>query len=196
VPPGETDLLRRVLTEQRRFLLPLAIVLVANVAVYAGIVYPMANRVADASQRAARAATARRAAQAELASAQGIVQGKERAEQELKTFYQRVLPADLSAANRTTYLAVAQLARKTNLHIVRRQFGGERPRDSRLARWKIDVTLEGSYEDIRRFIYDLETAPSFVVIDEMALGAGRDESSPLVLSLALSTYYRAADDAS
>lgn len=191
---GGDDLLRRVLTEQRRFLLPLAIVLLVNVAVYAALVYPLATRVADASQRAARAEADRRAAQSELAHAEAVAQGKDRAEAELQAFYERVLPADLSAANRTSYLTIAQIARKANLRIVRRQFDAVRTAESRLARWRIDVTLEGTYEDIRRFIYDIETTSTFVVIDEMALGSGRDESAPLVLSLALSTYYRASDD--
>lgn len=189
--------MRRVITEHRRYLVPIALVLLANLVVYAGVVYPLAGRVADASRRAAAADAARRVAQRELQAAQAVVTGKDRAQAELKTFYQQVLPANLGAASGTTYLSLAQLARKTNLRILRRVGSEENNRrDSSLGQWKIDMTLEGSYEDIRRFIYELETAPTFVVIDQMGISHGRDENRPLVLSLSLSTYYRALDNAS
>lgn len=190
-------MLRRILNEQRRFLVPLAIVFALNVVVYAAVVHPLENRVGDASRRAAAADASRRAAQQELNAARSVATGKERAEAELKTFYQQVLPADLSAANRATYLTVAQLARKTNLQIIRREGAREDRRDETLGRWQVRVALLGAYEDIRRFIYELETTPTFVVIDQMAIGQGQDASKPLELSLSLSTYYyRAADNAS
>lgn len=190
-------MLRRVLTEQRRYLVPIALALVVNVVVYAGVVYPLTVRVGDASRRADSAETARRVAQRDLQAAQAVVTGKDRAAAELKTFYQEVLPADVSAANRATYLGLAQLARKTNLRILRRSGSEENSRrDSTLGQWKIDMTLEGSYENIRRFVYELETAPTFVVIDQMVIDHGRDENKPLVLTLRLSTYYRASDNAS
>lgn len=190
-------MLRRVLIEQRRFLLPLAVLLAVNVIVYAAVVYPLDTRVADASRRSAEAQSALRSAQREFAAAQAVATGKERAESELKTFYQKVLPADVSAASRSTYLTLAQLARKTNLRITRRQAAPEALRESALDQLKIGITLEGTYEDIRRFIYELESTPAFVVIDQLAIAQGRDEGRPLVLSLGLSTYfYRAADDAS
>ena len=37
------------------------------------------------------------------------------------------------------------------------------------------MVLEGEYRDVRRFIHKLETAPEFVVIDDVAPGAGREE---------------------
>lgn len=189
-------MLRRVLFEQRRFLTLLAIALAANVVVYAALVYPLANRVADASERSAAAESERRSATRELAAARAVATGKDRAEAELETFYEQVLPADASSANRSTYLTLAQLARKTNLRITRRQAAPHERRDSRLEQLAIQLSLEGSYEDIRRFIYELESAPAFVVIDEMAIARAAAEGEGLVLSLSLSTYYRASDDAS
>lgn len=189
-------MLRRVLTEQRRFLLLLAIVLAANLVVYAALVYPLGARVADASRRSAAAEAAQRTAQRELAAAEAVAAGQKQAESELKTFYQDVLPADTGAASRATYLTVAQLARKCNLEVTRHQAAPEHLRQSALDHLKIDVTLQGTYEDIRRFVYELETTPAFVVIDDVAIAQGRDQARPLVLSLGLSTYYRSADHAS
>jgi Tfp pilus assembly protein PilO len=188
--------LRRVLTEHRRYLVPLAVVLAINVGVYAFVVYPLAARVADASNRAAAARSALQTARREFAAAQAVATGKERAEAELKTFYQQVLPAGVSAANRATYLPLNQLARKNNLQVTRLQTRQNKIRDSVLGQLEISLALEGSYEDIRRFIYDVETSPAFVVIDSLEIDQGREAGRPLVLQLGLSTYFRAADHAS
>lgn len=189
-------MLRRVLTEHRRFLILLAVVLVVNVGLYALVVYPLGARVADADQRAAAAERARQGAQREFAAAEAVATGKIRAETELKSFYNEVLPANVSAANRATYLSLYQMARKTNLRITRREAAVEHPRDSTLDSLRISLALEGRYEDIRRFIYELETTPTFLVIDDLEIDSGRQAGKPLVLSLSLSTYFRPADHAS
>ena len=56
------------------------------------------------------------------------------------------------------------------------------------------MTLAGEYEDMRQFIYLLETAPEFVVIDDITLSEAGEPGSPLVLTMALSTYYQANAD--
>ena len=41
-------------------------------------------------------------------------------------------------------------------------------RDSSLERYTSEVELAGRYGDVRRFLHALETAPEFVVIDDMS----------------------------
>jgi Tfp pilus assembly protein PilO len=184
--------LRRVLKEQRRYLVPLAIVLAVNIGVLAALVYPLDARVSAASSRAAAADQAKRRAQQDLNAAQAVATGKSRAEAELKTFYGEVLPVSVSAANRATYLPIAQLVRKNNLQRTRALATPRSIRESALEKLEIQLTVEGSYEDLRRFIYDLETAPFFVVIDSLEIEQGREAGKPVVLQLGLATYYRAA----
>jgi Tfp pilus assembly protein PilO len=188
--------LRRVLKEQRRYLVPLAIVLAVNVGVLVGVVYPLDARVSAASSRAATADQARRRAQQELNAAQAVATGKSRAEAELKTFYGEVLPLSVSAANRATYLPIAQLIRRNNLQRTRSTTHVTEVRESALEKLEIALTVEGNYEDLRRFIYDLETAPFFVVIDSIGIEQGREPGKPVVLNLGLATYYRAANHGS
>ncbi len=64
-------LLRRVLNEHRRSLVPLLVALVVNVLAYAFIVYPLSRQVADVAGRDERAARALDAAQQEHAQAVG-----------------------------------------------------------------------------------------------------------------------------
>jgi Tfp pilus assembly protein PilO len=187
---------RRVLTEQRTFIVLLAVALAINAAVYAAVVYPLASRVADADNRAAAAERSRRAAEREHQAATGLATSKERAEVELAKFYRDVLPADVDAAQRLNYLKLAQLARASNLQVLRRTWGATEVRGSTLDELKMTVVLEGQYEDMRSFIYKLETAPEFVVIADLMIDQGREAGNALVLTLQLSTYFRASNDAS
>ena len=183
-------LLKRILREKRVFIIPLAFGIVLNIAAFALVVYPLGVKSAGAANRAVAAAQALRAAEREDAAARALVEGKTRAEQELSTFYDRVLPADLPAARRLTYATLPALARKTNVRFLDRRFEDERAATgARFGRLKIVTQFSGEYESLRRFIYELESAPEFVIIDDVTL-AQPDATKPLALTLDLSTYYR------
>jgi Tfp pilus assembly protein PilO len=184
-------LLRRIAGEHRRVLIPLSIALLVNAVVYGVVVYPLAQRVANVEQRDQAAEQALAAARREHAQAAGALTGKARASAELATFYSDVLPQGLTGARRLTYLRLAQLARESDLEFQSSRFTPTDPRDSTLRQLNIEMVLSGNWPDIRTFIYQLETAPEFVVIDNVELAEGADGGS-LVVTLALSTYYRDA----
>ncbi|HEX4346471.1 MAG TPA: GspMb/PilO family protein [Vicinamibacterales bacterium] len=197
-----TPLLKRVALEKRAILLPLAVALVANIVAYAFIVRPLALRSTGSAERAATAQAARRDAEREEGRARALVTGKAKADEELKSFYEKVLPADLPTARRMTFAPLEALARKTNVKFLSQSFAPEeRSKDARdqqtgappsdLSRLAIKVTLQGDYRNVRAFIYQLETAPEFVIIDSVNLTeaqAGEAES----VSLELSTYFKQA----
>jgi Tfp pilus assembly protein PilO len=56
------------------------------------------------------------------------------------------------------------------------------------------MTLQGDYDDIRRFIHHVESGTDFIVIDSISLRQGTEADSPLTLALSLSTYYRVVPD--
>jgi len=180
---------KRILGEKRRVILPIVIVLAANVAVFAGAVVPLTRRVDSAADRAAVAAGTLAQARARHQAAEGLVSGKARANEELQRFYREVLPTDWTAARRITYLRLVQLAREHGLQPSRTGSEPQSDKDSALARLQTSMQLTGDYASIRRFIYDLETAPEFVVIENVALGQGSEANAPLVLTIEVSTYY-------
>jgi hypothetical protein len=183
-------LLKRILREKRAFIVPLALGIVLNIAAFVLVVYPLGVRSAGAANRAGAAADARMAAERENAAARALLAGKARADQELSTFYDKVLPSDLPAARRLTYATLPALARRTNVQFLDRRFEDEQaPKDAKFGRLKILTRFSGEYASLRRFIYELESAPDFVIIDDVTL-AQPDAAKPLALSLALSTYYR------
>jgi Tfp pilus assembly protein PilO len=186
-------LVRRVMHEHRRSVVPLAILLGINVVLYAAVVYPLSQRVANIEQRDRTADDQLLAAQREHALAAGTLTGKDRAAAELATFYKDVLPSNLAGARRLTHLRLAQLARESNLKFLNASFEPVEERNRTLTRLKIEMVLSGSYADMRAFIHQLETSPEFVVIDNVALGEGA-EGGPLTVTLHLSTYYRESTD--
>jgi Tfp pilus assembly protein PilO len=182
-------LVRRAMAEHRRVIIPLSVALVVNVLAYILIVYPLAERVANVTQRDVAAERALAQATADYGQAAGTLTGKARASTELTTFYNDVLPRDLSGARRLTYLRLAQLARESNLRFESGSYQPVDERGSTLTRLKIELVLGGSYADIRTFIHALESSPEFVVIDNVELAEGADGGS-LGVTLELSTYYR------
>ena len=183
-------LIRRIVKEYRHVVIPLGIALVVNGIVYAAVVNPLAQRVANIEQRDRAAETSLAAARTEYAQVAGTLSGKGRATAGLATFYKDVLPQDLAGARRLTHLRLPQLARESGLKYVRGTYGTVEERGSTLERLKIEMVLSGSYADVRTFIHQLETAPEFVVIDNIELAEGFDATSSLVVTLRLSTYFQ------
>ena len=180
---------RRILSEKRRVVLPMAIVLAANVAVFAAAVVPLARKVDSAAERAGRAADLLAQAKARHRAAEALVSGKVRADEELRRFYREVLPADWTAARRITYRRLVQLAREHDLQPARSGSEPQANKESALSRLQMSMQLTGDYASIRQFIYQLESAPEFVVIENIALAQGSEASAPLVLTIEVSTYY-------
>jgi len=169
--------------------MPLAVALGVNVVVYVAAVYPLSQRVANIEQRDRTAEEQLLAARRDNAQATGTLTGKDRAAAELATFYKDVLPQDLAGARRLTQLRLAQLARESKLKFVRATFEPVNEGKRTLTQLRIEMVLSGTYSDVRAFIHELETAPEFVVVDNIELGQGA-EGGPLSVTLHLSTYYR------
>ncbi len=186
--------LRRVVTDKRPILLPLLLLAVANLGAYLLGVAPLRVRVATAEQRAQDAANEVRVAAAQFEQARATVEGRSRATEQLQRFYDTVLPPGQAAARRLTYFGLARLASDAGLHVTRRTQSVEYDRDSTLARLDMSMVLEGRYENVREFLYDVETASDFVVITDVVLTRGQEESEALVLTLGLSTYFHAGRD--
>ena len=185
-----SPLVERVIREKRGVVVPLLVALAVNLLAYVIVIRPLGRKSAGAADRAVAAANALRAAEQDVSLARALVSGKAEADQELSAFYQRVLPQDQTAARRMTYASLPALARKTGVHYEARTtaIDDDEP-EARLGHMTIRMILQGEYRNIRRFIYELESAPEFVIIDDLTLAeSGADE--PQTLTINLSTYYR------
>jgi Tfp pilus assembly protein PilO len=187
------DLVQRILAERRGIVVPLALVALVNLGFYALAVYPLSLKVGASERRATAARTELAAIERENKKVRSTLALTEQADKDLARFYQDVLPADLAGARRQTYEQLATLAREHNLVVARRTYRVDEDYKGRLERLGIAMELTGDYADMRDFIYDLETSPEFVTIEDVALGQATQESESLTLSLRLSTYYRGGD---
>jgi Type II secretion system (T2SS), protein M subtype b len=185
-------LARRVLHENRRYVWPLVAGLLINLAVYAFVVYPLGVKSATAVDRSAAAAGVLDAAERDMAAARALVAGKTAAEQELATFYQKVLPPTIEAARRLTYAKLPALARKANVKFEERRSDidqQQQQKNARLGRLQTRIVLEGDYESLRQLLFELETTPEFLIVDDVSVTQS-DVNKPLMLTLDVSTYYR------
>jgi len=179
----------RAVAEHRGWLLPVGIVLAINLVVLGFVVLPLRQSVENGAAGAEASARALREAMADLKDAEATRDGQAQASADLDKFYADVLPSNMTMARRITGVKLAQLARA---HDVEFQSGATTPeslRDSTLERLHVTLQLTGDWDDIRQLIYEIETGPDFVVIDNVALSEEK-QNAGLALALDLSTYYR------
>ena len=182
--------LSRAFAEKRRFIVPIAVAFVVNLLIYAVVIYPWTSSAGALEHRAQQAAMVRARAAADLRDAEAMRTGQERAAQQLTRFYDSVLPKGQDGARRITYRRLATLADESNLDYDRRTITTGKENESALEHMDMTMVLEGEYRDVRRFIHKLETAPEFVVIEDVGL-VQDEKNAPLTLTVRLSTYYKA-----
>jgi len=184
-------LIRRIVGEKRGALVPLVLALLVNIGVYVLVVDPLAAKSVTSADRAASAAQARRAAERDYAGADALVRGTSTADQELTTFYGKVLPSNFNEAGRMTRVRLPALAKKANMRMLglNAEIDPDTKRSSQFGRLRTRMTLEGGYENLRQFLYELETTSEFIIVDDVSLGQS-DQSRPVAVTLELSTYYR------
>jgi hypothetical protein len=185
---------RRVLAEKRGLIYPLVGAVLLNAALFIAVVYPLSLKAANGERDALAATTARKAAQAEYDAARATVTGKASADNELKKFYSAVLPSDLSAARRIVYAKMDKMASTANVTPGRRDLEETQERGSELGKLTATVVLMGEYRNIRRFIHDLETAPDFMILENVALSQGSERDRGLTVIVKVATYFRIATD--
>jgi hypothetical protein len=186
--------LQRTLSEKRRLIVPLVVAIVANVVLYAVVVFPLGHQVVSAEGEARAQHELVNRARLDYLSAKATVTGKQQADVALQKFYKDVLPTDQSLARRLTYTRLAQLAKQANVKLEHGTNTVAREKGSTLSKLSTTYTLTGDYRDVRRFIYSLETAPEFIVLENVVLTSGGDQQNRgLAMDLDIATYFRSGD---
>jgi type IV pilus assembly protein PilO len=185
---------RRALAEKRRIILPLVVAAIANVVLYAVVVFPLGHQVKSTEQEEGASRDQLVKARQDFNNAKATVSGKQQADAALQKFYKDVLPSTESAALRLTYTRLAQLARQANVKLEHGTNAVEREKGSSLSKLTTRYTLSGDYRDVRRFIYSLETAPEFIVLENISLSSSTDQQARSVaMNLEIATYFRSGN---
>ena len=185
------NLVRRIFSERRAILIPLVIFLAGNIAVLALVVWPLqraVNGAQDAQYQAAKDVEAARRAEADAKAGRA---SKERADTELRTFYNDILPKDFNGAVGVANFWLGRTADDARVAFKTGQWDREITKDSRLSRVTGQVTLIGEYANIRKFLYEVETAQEFVIIEsvELSEASTTQNNNLLELGLSVSTYF-------
>ena len=190
-----TTLLRRIAADNRRLVTAVALLLLLDGLLYVVALYPWSRRVAGAEADAAAAESRLAVMRAAHATAADTGASVSRAEERLEQFYSEVLPPDLAGARAILSPYLNRLAADSALVLERQSSVADRERGSRLSRLRTTMVLAGEYVDVRRFIHVLETAPEFILVEEVVLGQGNDSDRGLLLTLGVSTYFLDASSA-
>jgi type II secretory pathway pseudopilin PulG len=183
----------RVLTEKRRLVVPLIFAIIVTALLYALVVFPLGRQVTSAQSESRVQHEQLYRAQADYKSAKATVSGKQQADAALQKFYKDVLPASAGVARKLTYTRLAQIAKQANVSLEHGSNAVKHEKGSELSKLTTTYTLSGDYRNVRRFIYALETAPEFIVLENIGLSASSGEqpqNRALTMTLEIATYFR------
>jgi Tfp pilus assembly protein PilO len=184
--------LSRVLAEKRRIVFPLVVAVLANVLLYAVVVFPLGRQVASAQAEANTQHDLLNRARQDHRAAKATVAGKQQADAALQKFYKDVLPTSPSAARSLTYTRLSQLAEQSNVRLEQGANSVEQEKDSTLSKSTTSYTLSGDYRNVRKFIHALETIPEFIVLENIKLNSPGEQvpGRGLAMRLEIATYFR------
>lgn len=181
---------RRIVAEHRRAVWLIAAGLILNAILLIVVVLPLSQKVSGGEQESQAATMELVAARRDYNSARATVSGKAQADVELKKFYQDVLPTSFSGARRLLFPSIEQLAKKSNLQYHDSSIQPQGEPEGDLQKVTMTFNLAGEYTNIRRFLYELETAPEFRVIESVALAQAEEGERGLNVTAHVATYYR------
>jgi len=169
---------------------PLLLLLGANVAATVFLVVPLTRSVSGKEADALEALTDLANARREEAQARAARESTVAANEDLRTFYERVLPGGFDGAVQVTSFWLNRIAERSGVVFERGKYDREPVEESSLERMTAQATLKGDYDGVRRFIHAVETADQFVSIDRIELARPNDLADDrLELLLEVSTYY-------
>lgn len=188
------SLWKRIFAERRSVLVPLLALVLIDAVLLGAVVMPLRTVVADTETAATAARTTLAQANQRMKMMQTARESRDRAQKDLATFYGSVLPDGRDAAMRILLVEIARLARENNLTLGPRAWEPEKIKDTEIERLTGKVELTGDYGAILRFIYDVETSESFLVINSISLAQANTQAAAaagtLRLSIEMGTYYR------
>ena len=182
-------LVRRVFTEKRAWVASVMGLFLANLVIYGFVVYPGASRLAVAKDRALGAEDLLGEARENVEAATRQTEEWMESDRQLKRFYEEVLPQNLREAQTSLSSLFDRVADRAGLVVESRIITADPERDSELGRLSTTMVLSGRYEDIRRFLFEVETSGDFILIEEVFVAKVDQAGQSLVLNLSASTYF-------
>lgn len=90
-------------------------------------------------------------------------------------------------------LELKSVADRFSIDLAQITFDNEELHNEELDRFVMTVPLEGSYASLRRFLEAIEGSDKFILVEQVALGEGKQGGVQLELRITLATYFGMAD---
>jgi Tfp pilus assembly protein PilO len=174
-----------------RIALALGALLVANAAVSVLLVHPKVAEYRQLTDETSPHLQVVKTREKEVEAKEAYVASMTKARDDMK----RLAVDVLSTRQRRmidVQLDVAKLVREFGIALDRVQYENESLDNGALERFGIVVPLNGGYTSLRKFIQAVESSSNFLVIERVALGAGKS-SDVIELNITLATYFIAPD---
>ena len=174
-----------------KILLALVALLLVNVAVSVLVVRPKVTRYRQLTDLTSPQHQAIDAREKDVAQKEAYTAALEKARDDMKH-----LAADvLSTRQRRmigVQLEVTKMAREFGIAADRVRYENPSDESDALERFGIVVPLAGGYSSLRKFIQAVESSDSFLVIERVALGSGKN-TDLVELDITLATYFISPD---
>lgn len=167
-----------------RRLVAIGVLAVANVALFAAALQPVAERRFSRDVVLARLEARLRALDAEERARTAVVVSWRQAEAYAAGFPAR---AELLAVTNRIQRAAEQL--DVRVPAIDYRPAAKGTEESPLTRVAIAMSVEGPYREVRRFIYEMERQRRYLVIEKVSL-RGRPGEGKIQLALELAAYFR------
>ncbi|MDY6848726.1 MAG: type 4a pilus biogenesis protein PilO [Geoalkalibacter sp.] len=83
------------------------------------------------------------------------------------------------------------MAHRAGLEIDRIGYDPQKLEDQPLLAYSLMFSVNGNYEQLKSFVYDIETSPRLIILDEIALSGAGEGERPVSLNLRFTTYFQA-----
>ena len=170
--------------------LPAALFFILTVVFLGAFALEFADEAQVARTRLARRTEELDVIRAQRKRAQGIVEKVRASEEGLADFYGRRLSTEREALTRIL-TEIKDLCRRAGIPPSSLAYQRQVLEGQDVSRRTITFSVDGSYTQLRQLINFIELSDSFLILDQVALRGNDVESSPLRISLSLSTLFTA-----
>ncbi len=171
----------------------LALLLLANAAVYAFVVRPKVRSVWELETNSGPRVQALEEEREAVERLEAYVAGLGEARDDMETLRRDVL-ATRERRLVDVQAEIGKLCVQFGIPLDKVNYSHEILEAERLDRIYMLVPLEGNYADLRRFLQAVEASDKFLVVERVALGPASSGKAELQLNIVLATYFNAPEE--
>lgn len=162
--------------------------LALNLIFYGLVIHPAKSKLHDREERLERIRRDRTVSLRLLESRESDKANLDRIIEAVRSFYFEVLSTREERMNPVRD-EITRLARQFNVNLEKRSYPIQHWEEVGVDEFRIKFPLQGQFQDVGRFINQIENSENFLLIDRITLRASDETGRMLQLNVDLSTYF-------